>query len=120
MFNGYSSTFYATELKTSAGAFSFERTKEDKGMIHLHQIESLKKFATYKNVVSGFILDFRKSNNTYFIYIEDFLRMIGHVDKKSFNETDLLTYGNPVLISKTKLRVNYRYDVEKFLNDVKA
>ena len=89
-------------------------------MIHLHQIESLKKFATFKSVVSGFILDFRKSDNTYFIYIEDFLHIIELVDKKSVNESDLKTYGDPVLINKTKLRVNYRYDVEKFLNDVKA
>jgi penicillin-binding protein-related factor A (putative recombinase) len=120
MFNGCSSTFYAIELKTSAGSFSFERTKEDKGDIHFHQIESLRKFATYKNVVSGFILDFRKSDNTYFIYIEDFLHIIEHIDKKSFNEADLLRYGNPVLINKAKLRVNYRYDIEKFLTDVKS
>ena len=51
---------YTLELK-SAGtkSMSFEREKSDKGIIHKHQIDNLQKFSTYKNVVSGFIFDFR-------------------------------------------------------------
>jgi hypothetical protein len=45
--------------------------------------------------------------------------MINNLDKKSFNESDLLKFGNPIKIEKKKLKVNYRYDVEKFLLDSK-
>ena len=62
---------YSIELKTFAGSCSFERTKEDKGVIHHYQIKSLKNFYQYKNVCSGFILDFRKTDHTYFLSIED-------------------------------------------------
>ena len=45
--------------------------------------------------------------------------MINNIDKKSFNENDLLTYCHPVLINKNKLKVNYRYDIDSFLNMTK-
>ena len=70
IFSGDRNTFWTLELKTFEGSCSFERTKEDKGIIHYYQIESLKNFSTYKNVRSGFILDFRKTNNTYFLNID--------------------------------------------------
>ena len=35
------------------------------------------------------------------------------------NENDLLKYFNPILINKKKLKVNYRYDVNGFLNDTR-
>lgn len=96
---------------------SFERTKEDKGMIHKHQIDYLIKFTTYKNHVGGFLLDFRLSDNTFFLPIDEFIKMIDRIDKKSFNEKNLTEYCNPIVIEKKKLKVNYRYDVEKFLRD---
>ena len=117
IFNGNTGKFYTLELKTFEGSCSFERTKEDKGIIHYHQIKSLKKFATYLNVISGFILDFRKSDSTYFLSINDFCIMINNISKKSFNENDMLQWCNPILIQKRKLKVNYRYDIEKFLED---
>ena len=43
--------------------------------------------------------------------------LINSLSKKSFNESDLLKYCNPILINKKKLKVNYRYDINKFLND---
>ncbi len=117
MFNGNTGIFYTLELKSFEGSCSFERTKEEKGIIHFHQIESLKKFATYTNVISGFILDFRKSDTTYFLSIADFCRLIDNISKKSFNENDLIQWCNPIKIHKKKLKVNYRYDIETFLED---
>lgn len=111
--------FYSLELKTFAGSCSFERNKNEKGIIHYHQVLSLKKFASYKNVCSGFILDFRKTDNTYFLNINEWDNLINSIDKKSFNEDDLLKYTNPILIEKRKLKVNYKYDTNKFINDVK-
>lgn len=109
--------FYALELKSFEGSCSFERTKEDKGIIHYYQIESLKKFSQYKNVCSGLILDFRKADHTYFLNINEWDDLIQHIDKKSFNEGDMCDYCHPIIINKTKLKVNYKYDIEKFLSD---
>lgn len=121
MFDGKLNTLWTLELKSFQGSCSFERSKEDKGIIHYYQIESLKRFAEYQNVCSGFILDFRKSDNTYFLNINEWNKLIdGIVNKKSFNENDLLTYCSPILIEKKKLKTNYRYDIKKFLNDSKV
>ena len=118
MFNG--KVLYTLELKSvSTKSISFEREKTDKGVIHKHQIDNLLKFSTYENVISGFLFDFRLSNRTYFCIIEEFENMINHLDKKSFNEKDLFEWCNPVEIEKKKLKVNYRYNVEKFLHDTK-
>ena len=118
MFDG--EIFYTLELKSFDGACSFERTKDDNGIIHWYQVDSLKKFATYKNVCSGFILDFRKTDHTYFLNINDWDNLINSINKKSFNESDMCMYCNPLLIDKKRLKINYRYDVDKFLCDVKV
>ena len=80
-------------------------------------IDNLEKFSTYENIVSGFVLDFRLSNKTYFCMIEEFVNMVNNLDKKSFNEKDLYEWCNPIEIEKKKLKVNYRYDICKFLKD---
>jgi len=115
MFNGCTGLFYTLELKTFDSSCSFERDKSENGTIHFHQIESLKKFAAYQNVISGFLLDFRKTDNTYFLLINEFCEMIKSISKKSFNEKDMLQWCKPILISKRKLKVNYKYNVEDFL-----
>ena len=108
---------YTLELKSvKTNSISFEKTKEDKGIIHKYQIDSLIKFSKHKNVISGFLLDFRLSNVTYFLGITEFIQMTNIIDKKSFNEKDLLKYCSPIILEKRKLKVNYRYDVSKFLN----
>lgn len=111
---------FCLELKTVSGkSISFERTKNDKGIIHLYQIDSLKKLGKYKNVVSGLIIDFRKTDDTYFLNIKDWDNLINSINKKSFNEDDLLKYTIPILIKKEKLRVNYRYNIDFFIKQVK-
>ena len=116
LYNG--ERLWTIELKSVAGtSISFEREKEDKGVIHFYQVENLKNFSEYKNIISGFLVDFRGSDNTYFLNIKEWDDLINSIDKKSFNETDLLKFANPILIDKKKLKVNYRYNVEKFLID---
>lgn len=117
-------TFYALELKsTKATSLSFERERKSykAANIKYHQIEALTDFAKFDCVVSGFIFNFRiekeDTERTYFQNIDDFNVMISEIDKKSFNEKDLLKY-NPVLIEQRRLKVNYRYNVGKFLQSV--
>lgn len=117
MFNGY--YFFCLELKTVAGkSISFERTKKDKGIVHFHQIEYLKSCLNYQNIIPGLIIDFRGTGNTWFVHIREWDAIISSITKKSFNEQDLLSYSHSLLISKKKLKVNYRYDVVKFIQDV--
>mgnify|MGYP002232546190 CR=1 FL=1 len=57
--------------------FHFERTKEEKGVIHYHQIKGLREFVSYRNMIAGFLFNFRKKDNmetTYFQHINDFDR----------------------------------------------
>ena len=116
MFNG--KVLYTLELKSvGTNAISFERTKEDKGVIHKHQIDNLEKFSTYESVVSGLILDFRLSDMTYFCIIDEFVNMVNNLDKKSFNEKDMFEWCNPIVIEKKKLKVNPRSDLCKSLSD---
>lgn len=114
MFNG--EYLFCIELKTVAGnSISFEKDKNDKGVIHYYQIDSLKNFSQYKNVISGLVIDFRKTENTYFVNIKDWDRLIGGINKKSFNESDLIKLENLIYINKKKLKVNYRYDIDDFI-----
>ena len=45
--------------------------------------------------------------------------MVNNLDKKSFNEKDLFEWCNPIEIEKKKMKVNYRYSIDKFLCDTK-
>lgn len=119
MFNG--NFLYTLELKSvGTKSISFEREKSDKGVIHKHQIDNLQKFSIYKNVISGFIFDFRLSDKTYFCSINNFITMIKNLDKKSFNEKDLFEWCKPIEIGKKKLKVNYRYDINSFMERTKS
>ena len=58
-------------------------------MIRDNQIKSLQE-ASEHNLVAGFICNFRNENNdTFFIEICDFVKMIENINKKSFNINDL-------------------------------
>lgn len=117
MFDG--NHFFCLELKSVAGkSISFERTKNDKGEIHYHQIEYLKSCLNYRNIIPGLIIDFRGTDNTWFLNIKEWDDLINSISKKSFNESDLISYSHPILISKKKLKVNYRYNIQRFIEDV--
>ena len=119
MFDG--DFLYAFELKSvGTKSISYEISKDDNGIIHKHQIDNLKKFSTYKNIISGFIFDFRLSEKTYFCPITQFIYMTANLNKKSFHEKDLFEWCNPIDIEKKKLKVNYKYNIIKFLEDIKA
>ena len=102
-----SPTLFALELKSvGTSSISFEKTKEEKGVIHFHQIEGLRNFRHSDG-----------TENCYFIHINDFDMMINSLDKKSFNEKDLSKY-NPIIIENRKKKVNYTYNIEKFICNV--
>ena len=118
---------YCIELKTTkykSMAFEdiYSNEKQDK-MIHKHQILGLAKASEYNGVVAGFFLNFRteKEDNTlercYFIKIENFLSMCNNIDKKSFNEIDLINNG-AIKVDGEKKRTNYVWDIEGLMNKI--
>lgn len=112
---------YCLELKSVAGSsISFERSKEEngRGVIHYYQVDSLNDFAKKDNVYSGFLLDFRGIDKTYYLSIEEFNKLISSINKKSFTVSDMLKYCSSILIDKRKLKVHYRYNVVKLFEDI--
>lgn len=122
LFDSKKHIFYTLELKsTKFKTMNFQCSKDDKTskMIKYHQLESLRKFSKYDGVTSGLILNFRDEEHqmerTYFQNIIYFDQMVEEINKKSFNEIDLLMH-NAIKINGVKKRVNYIWDIESFLN----
>lgn len=113
---------YALELKTvEGGSISFERSKEEKGVIHYHQIMGLSEWNKYDGVKCGFIIEFRKIEKTVFIDIDEFNKLINLVNKKSFNYKDLENYKICyTTIGQVKARTRYTYKVDEFLTSMKS
>ena len=111
VFDDNSKTLYCLEQKSTKGtSIPFQ-------MIRKNQIEELTKAGGH-SIVAGFLFNYRTENNdTYFMDINEFNKMISEIEKKSFNQKDLRRY-NVIRINSTKKKVHYSYDIEKFLSDV--
>lgn len=115
-------TLYPVELKTTKyRSMSFENVNDDEDqnkMIHKHQIIGLTEFSKYKNVKAGFFFNFRDEDKNiercYFQGIEDFNSMVNQINKKSFNEIDLLTVGKAIKIQGNKKRTRWNWNLEEF------
>lgn len=119
LFNG--KMFFCFELKsTKSKSISFQRNEEDKikRMIKWHQIKKLTEFANYKNVLAGFMLNYRDEKNsvqrTYFLSIKDFNRIRLSTDKHSINEIDILL-NNAVKIGGHIKKEYWHWDIDEFL-----
>lgn len=108
---------YALELKSVANkSISFERNKDDKGVIHFHQIKGLNQWNKYDGIICGFIIEFREIEKTVFIDISDFNKLMDSIPKKSFNISDLGKYGIPYIeIGRKKKKTRSSYDIDSFL-----
>jgi len=108
---------YALEMKTVGGkSISFERTKDDNGAIHYHQIKGLNGWSRFNGITCGFVIDFRQEEKTIFIEIKEFNKLISAIKKKSFNLEDLDNENiRYILIERIKMRTRYKYNIDKFL-----
>lgn len=108
---------YALEMKTVAGnSISFERAKNEKRNIHYHQIEGLNKWNAYDGIICGFIIEFRKSETTVFLNIDEFNRLMTLISKFSFTIEDLEKHNiKHQIIPQEKLRTRYKYDFSGLL-----
>ena len=112
-------TLYMLELKTVKGkSISFERTKDEHGEIHYHQIIGLENFEKIGECVCGFIIEFRELETTIFLPINEFIKLQGVISKKSFNYNDLVDNNiGYIIIPQKMLKTHYRYDIEYFLKE---
>lgn len=117
----YNYRLFTIELKsTKASSVSIQKDKSEKGkMIKINQIEGLLEASKYDGIYSGFLIDFRSSNNTYFLNIIDFKNFIDNSDKKSINEKDVIGL-NSIIVKKEKKRIHYKYDVIDLLEKIKG
>lgn len=116
---------YCWELKSVAQKYLTYHTSENdekekkKANIQWHQIEGLTTASEYENVIAGFLLNFRLDNGEqllYFLNIKDFNRFMKSTNKKSLNIMDVVLYGG-IKINGKKLKVNYRWDLDEFLEN---
>ena len=109
---------YALEAKTVQGqSVSYERDKTESGVIHYHQIASLRKWASY-NITAGFIIEFRKLEKTIFLPISSFDYIAENSNKKSLNYSDIINSEQSYIeIAQTKKRTRYTYDIDGFLRE---
>ena len=115
----YNGFLFPLELKsTSSKSISIQTKKEEKGkMIKINQIEGLSKSNKYENIFSGFLFDFRESEKTFWMGINDFLRFQEENNKKSINEKDIIKY-NAIDVEKEKKKTRYVFSVKKLIEDV--
>lgn len=118
--------FVALELKSVESSLTFyredfvsDKSKKQAFNVKKNQIKGLQKAAEHKGAIAGLIINFRKSNHTYFIEINQFVKMTNVLTKKSFNEKDIIQ-NNGLLIEQKLKKVHYSYNIEKFLNEVKG
>lgn len=75
----------------------------------------------YDYVESGFVLNFRNeeenSQITYWQSIGNFNKMMKEVNKKSFNEIDLLVYG-AINVTGQKKITHYTWNVNELLDEI--
>lgn len=108
----YQDTLFLLELKTVKGkSFSFSNIRDNQ----LKELENSFKYG----IISGFVINFRDINKTIFIDILELIDIINRSDKKSFNQDDL-EFHNHTIIESKKLKVHYRYNIEKFIKDKRS
>lgn len=125
LFDDHTRTFYGLELKTTKEkSLTFwkedfeDKAKKQHFQIRKCQIIGLQKWSKHFGVF-GFVINFRSiDNRTYFVTIDDFLDYTSTLSKKSINIDDILKM-NPIEIENKLIRTNYRYNIEKFLNDTR-
>lgn len=118
---------YAIECKTTKyKSMSVQLDKDDSAssMVKHHQINALTKMSGYDGLVPGFLFNFRhfegeKSafESLYWQGIEDFNLMMAKIEKKSFNEIDLLM-NNAVKVFGNKKRTRYRWNIEELFESM--
>lgn len=117
---------FALELKsTKQKSFSFSES-----IIKKHQIDNLLEASTYKDVIAGFIFNFRSNDNrTFFVHINDFLEykniaennIKNHMYKSKINKSSIpfsICEEIGIEIGNKKKRTRYLYFIDTFISEI--
>lgn len=108
--------FIAIELKSTKGTSISFSLEDNDHMIKGCQIKGLSECSKYKGITSGLLLNFRKSEKTYWIKIEDFIKFTEKTEKKSINEKDIKE-NKGIEINGKKKRIRYKWEIEQIVED---
>lgn len=98
----YNKFLYVLELKSCAGtSYPISNTREN-------QVIGLDNYSKMEGVISGFVINMRKYEETYFLHIRDYKLIT--LSKKSIGIKDLRIYG--VKIDQTLKRTRFKYNLE--------
>ena len=124
IFSGKHRILFPMELKsTKYKSFSVQLTEDEEPnkMVKYHQIKGLTDMARCVNVEPAFVFNFRDEEAgtqvTYWQAISNFNEMMKQVNKKSFNEVDLLVYGAINVTGQIK-RTHYTWNVDELLDEI--
>ena len=108
MFDG--DYLYLLELKSTKGkSLPFNNIKK-------HQIDDLLWASEYANTICGLVVEFSDLTGCYFIEIGRFKAFYDSTNRKSI-PIDCLR-KNGIKIGTEKKKINSKFDVKKFINDV--
>ena len=108
----------ALELKSTKGTSLSFSLEDNNKMIKKCQVEGLKELSKYNNVTAGFLINFRRTENTYYLDISDFISFINKTSKKSINENDVIC-NNGYLIESKKKRKRFIYNINSLFERLK-
>lgn len=99
------------------------KNKKTNVMIKANQVRELREAVKFQGVIAGFVVNFRErklktktySNETFFIHINDFWDFAVKTGKSGLNRDDCSEIG--IRIEHIKLKINYRYKINKFVDD---
>lgn len=108
MFDGY--TLFTLELKSTKGkSLPFANIKE-------HQIDDLLWCNQFFHVISGFVIEFSDLDECYYLDIVDFKHFKDNTDRKSIPVDYCRSNGFKIDVEKKK--VNRKFNVKKFIDDI--
>lgn len=102
---------FLLELKSVIGkSLPFTNIKE-------HQLRELVEASKYKNIIAGFLIEFSSVNRVFYIDANKLKEYIDSGERKSIPLSQLVECG--IELDVTKLRVNIRLDIDKFIREAK-
>ena len=101
---------YLLELKSTKGkSLPFNNIKK-------HQIDDLLWACEYANTICGLVVEFNDLTECYFIEIGRFKAFYDSTNRKSISVDYLRKNG--IKIGTEKKKINSKFDVKKFINNV--
>ena len=110
----YQGTLWLLELKSHNGtAFGFSAVTEKRTGKPNHQVRGLMRASPHEGIVAGFVINFRKYDETYYIPIAVFHTLFMHARVRSINLKLARECG--VKIPQRKKIKNWGYDINDFV-----